>query len=53
LEHATLTFIPTFRRSRPNRDNALKGTAYRPLVIESMESYYVDTALDNDADMDV
>src|SRR5215471_6370632 len=27
-----------------------KGKAYRPLTIESMESYFVDTALDNDAD---
>jgi len=28
-----------------------KGKAYRPLVIRQLESYYVDTALDNDADM--
>ena len=27
-----------------------KGNAYRPLHIASLESYYVDTALDNDAD---
>src|SRR5499427_6025368 len=27
-----------------------KGNSYRPLKIESLESYYVDTALDNDAD---
>lgn len=27
-----------------------KGTAYRSHVIQSLESYYVDTALDNDAD---
>lgn len=27
-----------------------KGNSYRPLNINSIESYYVDTALDNDAD---
>lgn len=27
-----------------------KGNAYRPITVDSLESYYVDTALDNDAD---
>src|SRR5215831_8997099 len=27
-----------------------KGSAYRPLTVNSLESYYVDTSLDNDAD---
>jgi hypothetical protein len=41
---------PSIQKVRAVVTTRWKGKGYRPLVITSLEQYYVDTALDNDAD---
>lgn len=41
---------PSIQKVRAVVTTRWKGKGYRPLVISSLEQYYIDTALDNDAD---